>query len=121
MEKITKEIEFTLTAEEIIEKAHELTNHHAQIQDLEKELRGHKKRLGDAIKTNKDEVSRICRVIESGKEIRLTDCEYEKDFDTNEVRYYHNGVLVDSRAMEASERQKEMFEDEAEDVFNEKL
>ena len=121
MEKIKKEIEFELTGEEIVEKAMHLADLHGKTQEVEEELKGHKKRLGDIIKENKEEIARICRVIEHGKEIRLVDCEMEKDFDTNTITYFHNGVKIDERAMEPSERQQEMFQDEAEEVFNEKL
>lgn len=122
---ITREIEFKLTEAEFSTKAHELAGFHAQITELEEELKGHKKRLGDQIKNFQKDISQICKEIETGTAIRSVECEFKKKFETNVVEYYHEGILVDERTMEAHERQQEMFNkkemDIAEEVFKDTL
>lgn len=124
--KITRELEFKLNDHEFTEKAHALADLHGKITSLDEELKGHKKRLGDQIKAHETEIEKICRTIEAGVEIRSVECDFKKNFETNTVEYYFEGKLVDERAMEAHERQQEMFngetpKDVAEAVFADSL
>lgn len=130
MEKITKDFEIELTGEQIIEKAQTLAELHADAAAKRKELTAIKKERGDAIKAIEEEISKICRCIEVGKELQRVEAEMHKDFDTNSVKFYKDGTLIEERAMTVEERQQDLFvrdgsapppQDPAEAVFDEEF
>lgn len=107
--KVTKEIEFRLTDEEISEKGKLAGSKSAALRELEADFDRTKKSYKAKIETLRGEIDSLLRVIDDGKEERQAECEEVHDFATNRVVTYHLGSQIDERAMEMHERQESLF------------
>lgn len=105
---VRREVEFSLAEGEIVEKAMRVASLSKQVDALEAEFKeiakAHRGRVAELERQVRQELA----VIMARKESRTVECEIEKDFDKNVVRYLHNALVVEERVMEAHERQDEM-------------
>lgn len=109
IKKVTKEIEFRLTDEEISEKGKLAGSKSASLRELEADFDRTKKSYKAKIETLRGEIDSLLRVIDDGKENRDAECEEVHDFATNRVVTMHLGSQIDERAMEMHERQESLF------------
>lgn len=62
----------------------------------------------DKISSHEDNVARLLKIIQEGKEVRMANCLERKDFTENKIEYLVDGVVIESRALTGGERQQEM-------------
>lgn len=105
MEKVTKEIWFTLDEAEIVARAKEAAKVRNERLSLEYDLKEHSKDVKKLIEKKESFLSDLMQQIRTGKESRMVGCEMRKDFDTRTVKFFFEDKLVDERPMTGEERQ----------------
>lgn len=103
-----KEVELELSSPDIVSKAQRVAElsegiHLAELQFKEK----HSIHRGK-VKEMEADMERELACIRSRKETRNLQVELRENFEANTIEYWHEGRIVASRAMEASDRQAEM-------------
>lgn len=104
-----KSLEFQLEEKDIAALGKEAADLQVEIVRLEAEFENQKRDCKDRIAGKKNEFREKLRILHSGKSIRTVDCIMVKNFAKNLVQYEFEGKVVSERAMEAAERQAEMF------------
>ena len=106
-QSIKKLVRVSLDSTELLERGKKLVEWMEKLDQVERAFASVKQKYKYEIEAMGEEISKMREAISTGKEERLLDCEMVKDFDSERVRYYHKGVLVDQRPMEPAERQME--------------
>lgn len=105
MDKVTKEVWFTLTDEEIIDRAKSAAQVRNEALAIEWEMKDYAKAQKKLIEKKESELSDLMQQIRTGRESRILSCSVEKDYTTRHMKYFFDGKLVDERPMTAEERQ----------------
>lgn len=134
--KIKRPYQKKLEDWEIIQKGQEIAHLHADKSEIEKELKEFSKERNKEIKEREDSIARICRVIEAGTQEVEVECDVHKNLDRQTLEYWHEGKLIDERALTEDDKQESFFDvgddkfdaapkeepiDEAEAVFDEQF
>lgn len=106
--KIEKELEFTLTQEEIAEKGKQAAKYAQEQGEMERQFDKVKKEWTGKINKLEIAVSNELSVIRSGKELRMVECTEEKNFEKKTVRYIWKGKTMLERDMTLNETQMAM-------------
>lgn len=106
--KVFREIDFELTQEEIVKKATHVGEVSQKIQLEEANLKALVKERKGVIAALEKDVNETLSVILARREVRNVEVEVRKNYEGNAVEYVHEGRVVDSRPMEADDRQMEL-------------
>lgn len=109
-----KSLEFEMGEKEIALLGKEAAELQNEIVRLEGEFENVKQDWKDRLAGKKNEFREKLRILHSGKQVKTVDCIMVKNFAKNLVQYEFEGKVVSERAMEANERQSEMFEPQIE-------
>jgi hypothetical protein len=110
---ITKELEYTFTAEEIRNLGFSIANAVGDMEALEEEkatfMSEHKEKLKEA----KAQVKLLAAKIRNGTEVRMIECRIEPDYGAKKMRTYRTDTdeLVEERDMTNEERQQFLFQE----------
>lgn len=110
--KTSKKLPVKLDDDELLERGKQLVDNMRKTAVAESEREAeNKKRKGD-IELLEGITARLAGVIQNGSEDRDVDCEIRKDFEHGVVTVVRldTGEVVETRPMDAQERQEEMFE-----------
>jgi hypothetical protein len=105
MDKVSKEIWFTLSEAETINRAREAAAVRNDRLALEFELKEHNKDVKKLIEKKESELSDLMQQIRTGKQSRIVSCQIQKDYATKTMKYFYEDQLVDERPMTSEERQ----------------
>lgn len=115
-EMVTRELPYLLTAQELNNLGLEMANSVAELGDLEEQkanyMAEHKKSADKA----KAQINLLATKIRSGIETRLIECRVVKDYLAGKVIILRNDndEEVEERVMTTEERQKHLFQSQAE-------
>lgn len=110
--KTTKKLPVKLDDDELLERGKQLVENMRKVGVAEEEREAeNKKRKGD-IAFLEGITARLATSIRTGEEDRDVECEIRKNFSTSSVTIVRidTGEVVDTRVMDAAERQEELYE-----------
>lgn len=105
--KISKEIDFVLTREDLAKKGENMSALDGEIDELELQFEEVKQNWRAKISTREAARKDISAVVRAKKERRMVDVVMVKDFEAKEITYWFEGAIVESRTMTESELQME--------------
>lgn len=115
-ETFQQDIEAVLTESELA--ARRVTLEHATQEwlRLEERKKDESKVLSDAVKAKKKEITKLCEVLKSGKEMQTIECFQQRDEQRQQVNIVRvdTGEILSERPFTYEERQGSLFEDEEE-------
>ncbi len=105
---IWRSLKWFFTEKEQLSMACSFANHHREKMRLEGELSSIKKQYASDIEKQDAEISSLAERLNTGWEMRRTECEEDKDFSNGTVTIWRKdtGVSVEDRPMTAEERQQ---------------
>jgi hypothetical protein len=106
---VAKEVTFNLTEAEFALKAKMIAAMSDDVASMEGQLKDITETLKSRIKIRKSELRHQNRVVLTGKEVRVVECQEIADYDRNLMRYWYQGSLVADRPMTDEERQLELL------------
>lgn len=114
-EQVMKEYDFPLSQEDFATKGKEAAALQETLTALEAEFSDVKKDFKARIAQLELELHKTLDEIRLGKHLRRVSCEMRRNFDKFEVDYIHNGAIMETRPMDAEERQMELGDVEEEE------
>lgn len=105
---ITKELTFTLDNDGLARIAHDAASISSQLNRDRIEFKKIKTEWKDKIVGGESALSKLMEVIERGTETKMSECIERRKFHENKVEYIVDGKVIESRAMDAEERQMEI-------------
>jgi len=106
--KVNRIVSFPLNDEEVSKLGHKAAKLEGEIESLEEKKKAEAKKWNDDIKSKRKTVRKIAKEITSGKQDRDVECTEVKNFDTKKVEYWHEGAVVQERAMTEADKQLNM-------------
>jgi hypothetical protein len=105
--KVSKEIAFTLTREEVAAKGEAMANLDVEIGELETQFSEAKKNWAAKIDARESSRRDISAVVHAKKEVRTVETVMVKDYFAKEIQYFFEGEIVERRTMTTEECQAE--------------
>ena len=108
--KVFREIAFELTQEDIVKKAIHVGEVSQEIEREEASLKALVKERKTEIGVLEKDVHDTLSTILARREVRNVECEVRKNFEGNAIEYIFEDKVVDSRPMDADDRQLELVQ-----------
>lgn len=106
--KLNKEVEFKLSVADKATLLDKITEKKKELGTLEIEFAVIREDFKKRLAALEGEFAAFLKLARDGHEVRVVECEMERDFEHATVRYWHEGTMVEERAMTAEERQTEI-------------
>lgn len=106
--EVSKDLTFKLTETEFADKGKKAAALNLDLFKTNTEFEDIKKDFKSRIAATELEIAKTLKVIREGEETRNVRCQMVKKFEENRIEYVFNGTVMESRTMEAYERQMEM-------------
>lgn len=107
-ELINKELEFKLSSSDYERIGKETATLSGELTVWKEQKRTEQLAWNDKIHSHEDNIARLLKTIQEGKEVRMVNCTERKNFTENKIEYVFQGEVIESRALTGQERQQEM-------------